>query len=167
MENVSLITGRTVRKIASVISTSSPLTGPGSSLQMRQPLGLASTFKIVPYSTFTLYPLPLSNSYRHWIVLTGSVLNQRWYIVSFWASGVEDIALIGASKRSWIKALTCFMRFKRESFPSLSSLFEADPRKTPLAITPREPTKEELETKFKSREERAKAWDAIGAIPKD
>lgn len=163
MENASLITGRTIKKNVSVISTSSPVGGQGSSLRIRKPLVLASIYRIVPYNIFTRFPLPLKHSFKHWIVLTGSVRRQTWYIVSFWESEGERIALTGASKNSWIKALICFMRFKRESFESLSDLYKPDERKAAINFKAPEPTKEELATKLVPREERAKTWDAFGA----
>lgn len=55
------------------------------------------------------------------------------------------------------------MRFKRESFESLSDLYKPDERKAAINFKASEPTKEELATKLVPREERAKTWDAFGA----
>ena len=127
MENVSLITAKKLKKIASVVKTGSPPDMPVSSLQIRLQPHLVSTFKIVRSNTFTRYRAKESTISKVLIVLTGSALSHQWYIASFLDDSEEgQIALISGSRKSWLAALIFFMRFKLARSLSLPDLYKAE-----------------------------------------
>lgn len=133
MENVLLTMAGGLKKTVKMTSTISSVGKRDSSLQIQEP-GLSDlTFNIVPFNTFTPSQQSPRILYRHWIVLTGSVLNQTWYIASCLENSGDNIALIGALRRSWIKALIYFMRFKRERLENLFRLYDELYLGSPLA----------------------------------
>ena len=162
MENVSLITGRSLKKIVSVTNNAS-LTGlRDSSLQILQPPLSDSIYNIVAYNTFTLFLPDVVTISKVWIVLTGSVRRPRWYIVSCLETSEGNIALTGALKRSWIKALIFFMRFKQEKSANLFPLYDeihygSSLKREELARKANDAMAKKLESKRKIDQE----WDRL------
>ena len=124
MEKASLISGKTLRKVASITKTSLLAERQDSLLQIQLPGLSGSTYRIVDYSTFIPSPQTLEILCKLLIVLIGSARNQTWYTVFFLESKTDKIALIGALNRSWIKALTFFMRFKLGAYKNWYHLFD-------------------------------------------
>lgn len=124
MGNVSLMSAQMVRKNALITFKDLSLGVRGSLSQILKRVDTGSIYSIVDCST-SIPSLPvLKSSCSHWIVLTGSVQNQKWYIASFLDSETENLALIGGSRPSWIKALTFYMRFRRDPFKNWSGFSE-------------------------------------------